>query len=310
MNDAAASRAVSPPASAVAPFAGSLATQLPVLVMLALLLVVWYAAAIYLNAPRCVAELERHGGAWTTLQLVEATWTMTRPVMPAPHQVIEAFASGLFTANVLSPRSLVFHTFVTLQSATVGLALAVAVGVALAILIVHVRFLELALLPWIVASQATPVLATAPMIVVALGHFGFTGLAPKALIAASTAFFPIVIGMTIGLRAADPLQLDLMQTYNASRLQLLLKLRWSAAIPYLLPSLKVAVTLAIVGAIVGELPTGAQAGLGARILVLSYTGLMLMMWGVLVAAAALSAGCIGAVDLVERLIRARRGGRL
>ncbi len=284
--------------------------RLPVVIILLVLVVVWYATALYLNAPRAIAQIEGAGPSWTFPQLIETAWSMKRPVMPAPHQILRELTSGLFGSSVLSSRNLLYHAAVTLESAALGFAFALIIGIGLAILIVHIKFLDRALFPWVVASQAVPVLATAPMIIVVLGHLGLEGLVPKALISASTAFFPIVISMVIGQRSADPSQIDLMETYSASRLQVFVKLRWPAAMAFLLPSLKVAGTLAIVGAIVGELPTGAQAGLGARLLVGSYTGLILMMWSVLVMAAALAVTCIAVIGLTERLVRMRRGGRL
>ena len=90
------------------------------------------------------------------------------------------------------------------------------------------------------------------------------------------------------------MQMELLRTYNACGTQIFRKLRWPAAIPYLFPALKVAMALAITGAIVGELPTGAQAGLGARLLIASYNGLMLLMWATLVVASLPPAGGRGA----------------
>ena len=106
--------------------------------------------------------------------------------------------------------------------------------------------------------------------IVVLNAIGISGLLPKALISTYLSFFPVVVGMVKGLRSPEQIQLDLMHTYNASGLQTLLKLRWPASVPYLFASLKVAIASALVGAIVGELPTGAVEGLGARLLSGSY----------------------------------------
>ena len=187
-------------------------------------------------------------------------------------------------------------------AALTGFAIAAAVGIALAAAIVHSRLLDRGLLPWVIVSQSIPVLATAPMIVVVLGNAGLSGLLPKALISASLAFFPVTIGMCKGLRAPGSAQLDLMRTYNASRPQIFRALRWPSAIPYLFPALKVAMALAITGAIVGELPTGAQAGLGARLLIASYNGLMLMMWATLVVASLTAGLAVGVIGLIERTL--------
>ena len=114
----------------------------------------------------------------------------------------------------------------------------------------------------------------------------------------------------MGLRSPDPMQRDLLRTYNATGYQLFLKLRWPAAMAFLFPGLKVAATLALVGAIVAELPTGAQAGLGARLLAGSYYGQTLQIWAALFAAALLALLAVDAVDLARLALVRVRGGRL
>ena len=132
----------------------------------------------------------------------------------------------------------------------------------LAIGIVHDRTMDASVMPWVIASQTIPILAIAPMIIVVLNSIGVTGLLPKALISMYLSFFPVVVGMVQGLRSPDRMLLDQMRTWNASRRQVFLRLRWPAAVPWLFASLKVGVAASLVGAIVGELPTGAVAGLG------------------------------------------------
>jgi NitT/TauT family transport system permease protein len=178
------------------------------------------------------------------------------------------------------------------------------------VLIVHSRVLDRSLMPWVIGSQTIPILAIAPMAMVALGNIGLTGLAPKAAIVGYLSFFPITVGMVKGLRAPETLQLDLLHTYNASARQVFSKLRWPVAMAYLFPSLKVAVALSVTGAIVAELPTGAQVGLGARLLAGSYYGQPMMIWGALVLASLLSLCLIGLVRSGELLLTWRRGGRL
>ena len=147
------------------------------------------------------------------------------------------------------------------------------------------------------------------MIIVVLGSLGFVGLVPKAIISAYLCFFPVTIGMVKGLSSPDPMHLDLVRTYNATTAQIFWKLRWPSSIPYLFTGLKVAVTISLVGAIVGELPTGAQAGLGARLLSGSYYGQTVQIWAALIVAAVLAGLCVGAVGLAERVTLYRMGGR-
>jgi NitT/TauT family transport system permease protein len=265
--------------------------------ILCMLLVVWSLAATVCNT----APEDAEPG------LFPATWWNDRPMVPSPPQVAVAVWNGLFGWPLTSPRSLIFHAAVTLEAALAGFALATAIGIALATAIVHSRLLDRGLLPWVVVSQSVPVLATAPMIVVVLGNAGLSGLLPKAVISASLAFFPVAIGMVKGLRAAGSAQAELLRTYNASRLQVFFKLRFPSAVPYLFPALKVALALAITGAIVGELPTGAQAGLGARLLIASYNGLMLLMWSTLIVASMTAGLAVGALTLIERAFPRFRG---
>ena len=274
-------------------------SALPVAVITLAVLVIWYALTIPMNA--IVAESlikEAGGGLWNTIAV---SWSLERPVLPAPHQIIAELWNTVFTVAPWRPRSLLYHCWVTLASTLVGFVLGTLLGIALAIAIVHIRTLNKSLMPWIIASQTIPILAIAPMIIVVLGSIGFTGLVPKSLISMYLCFFPVTIGMVKGLTSPDPMQLDLMRTYNASTGQVLSKLRWPASVPFLYTSLKVAIAIALVGAIVGELPTGAQAGIGARLLNGSYYGQTLQIWAALVAAAIMSAGLVWLIGIIERL---------
>ena len=282
---------------------------LPLATVLGVLLVVWYLASFWLNAPAAVERLNRAGPDWTTAQFFEAVWKLDRPLLPTPDQVATDLWSNTVGRPVTSNRSLVYHAWVTMSSTLLGFVLGTLLGILLAVGIVHVPTLDRSLMPWVIASQTVPILAIAPMIVVVLGNLGLTGVIPKSIISAYLSFFPVTIGMVKGLRSPDPLQLDLMRTYSASGSQVFRKLRWPAAVPFLFPSLKIGISLALVGAIVGELPTGAQAGIGARLLTGSYFGQMIQLWSALVMAAILALLCVFAVTLAERAVIASRGGR-
>ncbi len=197
----------------------------------------------------------------------------------------------------------------TLSSTLVGFVIGTLLGILLAAAIVHVRSLDKSLMPWIIASQTVPILAIAPMVIVVLGSIGLTGLFPKAVISTYLSFFPVTVGMVKGLRSPAPIHLDLMRTYSASHWQVFWKLRFPASVPFLFVSMRIAIAASLVGAIVGELPTGAQAGIGARLLGGSYYGQTLIIWSALLAAAIVAALLVGAVGLGDRLVRARMGGR-
>jgi len=280
---------------------------LPLLFVVGVLFAVWYGAAIRLNAPQLIDGYERREQIWTFGQLVDDAWSMERPVLPAPHQIIADLDQTIRAQHITSRRSLVYHSWVTLSSTLLGFVMGTAVGILLAVGIVHVPTLDRSLLPWIIASQTIPILAIAPMIIVVLGSIGLKGLLPKAIISMYLCFFPVTIGMVKGLRSPDPLQLDLMRTYSASQAQTLRLLRWPASLPFLFASLKVAIAISLVGAIVGELPTGATAGLGARLLTGSYYGQTIQIWSALVMASFLAAMLIALIGAIERMVGRRHG---
>jgi NitT/TauT family transport system permease protein len=279
----------------------------PTVVVLLGVVAVWYAAAFALNFG---AAQGRAGDGAGPAALIGTAWSLDRPLLPAPHQIVQTLWTGIFDQPVTSPRSLVYHAAVTAQTAAFGFALALVVGVTLAVAIVGLRTLDRSLMPWIIASQTIPVLAIAPMVVVVLGNIGLTGILPKAIIAGWLSFFPITTAMVTGLRSPDRMQLDLMRTYSAGQRDVFAKLRWPASMGFLFAGVKVAATLALVGAIVAELPTGAQAGLGARLLAGSYYGQTLQIWAALCMAALLTLLAVAATDFAERLLIAQRGGRL
>jgi NitT/TauT family transport system permease protein len=300
-------RAAKPPSWRARLAGGS---ALPMLTVLLALLALWYVGTIWLNAPLVRDSYERNDRAdWTVRELVADTMAMDRPVLPAPHQVLAELDKTVLEVAPTSRRSLVYHGWVTLSSALLGFVFGTVLGIVLAVGIVHLRTLERSLMPWIIASQTVPILAVAPMVIVVLGSMGFVGLVPKAIISAYLCFFPVTIGMVKGLTSPDPIHLDLVRTYSASTGQIFWKLRWPFSVVYLFASLKVAVALAIVGAIVGELPTGAQAGLGARLLTGSYYGQTVQIWAALVVAALVAGLSVAAVGFAERLTLERMGGR-
>jgi NitT/TauT family transport system permease protein len=279
----------------------------PILVVALAILAIWYVAAIILNAPFAREGLGRGGAVYTTGDLVRATLSAQRPVLPAPHQIAVELWNSTMAVAPTSKRSLVYHSWVTLSSTLLGFLMGTILGIALAVAIVHSRTLDRSMMPWIIASQTIPILAIAPMIIVVLAAIGLKGLVPKAIISTYLSFFPVTVGVVKGLRSPDPIHLDLMRTYSASRAQIFWKLRWPASMPFLFASMKVAIAISLVGAIVGELPTGAVSGLGARLLSGSYYGQTVQIWAALIAAAALAAVLIGVVGLVNRVVLRRMG---
>ncbi|TCS36395.1 ABC transporter permease [Reinekea marinisedimentorum] len=267
----------------------------------------WYAAALWMNGNQLVKTYERKNQEWTYSTIIAEAYQVKRPMLPPPHQVFAQWYKTVFDTKVTSKRSLVYHTMVTLQSTMLGFVLGTVLGVAIAIGIVHNRTMEMSFMPWVIASQTIPILAIAPIIVVVLGAINLTGVVPKAIISMYLSFFPVTIGMVKGLRSSDRMHLELMQTYNASNSQTFWMLRWYSAQPFLFASLKVAIAAALVGAIVAELPTGAQGGLGSRLLSGSYYGQTVQIWAALFMAALLGLSLVTVVSLFEKILLRRRG---
>lgn len=282
---------------------------LPVITILLAIVAVWYVAAYFMNAP-FQRDLDRRGNvASTPMEFIGKTMTQPKPVLPAPHQVVSNVFENTFLRRVTSNRSLVYHAWVTLSSTVVGFTFGTLTGILIAVGIVHVRALDRSLMPWIIASQTVPILAIAPMVIVVLAAVNITGLIPKALISTYLSFFPVAVGMVKGLRSPELIQLDLMRTYNAGAAQTFWKLRVPASIPFLFTSMKVAIAASLVGAIVGEMPTGAVAGIGRKLLDGSYYSQTIDLFAALIAASVLAAALVTIVGLVAKIVDRAMGGR-
>ena len=283
---------------------------LPVLTVIGLILCLWYTGSVLMNAQWERDQAARAGVTISFAEIVPKTMLQDRPVLPAPHQVVAEVWKGVAGQAVTSKRSLVYHGYVTLQATLLGFALGIALGVGWAVAIVQSRAMDLSVMPWAIISQAIPIVALAPMIVVLSNAMGIENrLIPKGVISAYLSFFPVLVGMVKGLRSPEAGQLDLLQTYGASGAQAFWKLRLPASMPYFFASLKVAIAAALVGAIVGELPTGAIEGLGARMLIGSQFGEPMIMWSALIASAVLAGALILIVGWLQALADRRMGVR-
>ena len=283
---------------------------IPVSVVVGFIILIWYAGAVYLNAPMLIDKYERQKTEWNFEKLRQDAWAMERPILPAPHQILKDMNKSILQRKVSSKRSLVYHGWVTISSTLVGFGIGALLGIVLAVGIVYIPTLNRSVMPWIIASQTIPILAIAPMIIVGLGSIGLTGLFPKSIISAYLCFFPVTIGMVKGLRSPDPIHMDLMKTYCASYSHTFFKLRWPSSTPFLFASLKVSIAISLVGAIVGELPAGAQAGLGARLLTGSYYGQTIQIWSALICASILAAILVFLMIAIEKIVVKKMGGRL
>lgn len=278
---------------------------LPILTVVAAILALWYAGAVMLNTPWAKDKATRAGIELSFSQLVADTWSQQKPKLPAPHQVAaeiwETTGAMVLKGRGFSKRSLIYHSWVTFSATMLGFVLGTVLGTLLAVGIVFNRTMDMSVMPWVIASQTIPILAIAPMIIVVLNAVGISGLLPKAMISMYLSFFPIVVGMVKGLRSPSAMQLDQMQTWHASAAQTFWRLRLPSSMPYFFTSLKIGVAASLVGAIIGELPTGAVAGLGARLLAGSYYGQTIQIWSALIMAAVLAAALVGLIGGVQRI---------
>ncbi|MEO9823750.1 MAG: ABC transporter permease [Paracoccaceae bacterium] len=297
----------------------------PILTVLAAIIALWAVAVIPMNAhitadlaqrqgmvisPEAPRDRQAYSGtsiAFKNPGIIPMTFVQKRPLLPSPHQVVGELWKTVFGTRITSKKSLVYHGWVTLSATLLGFVIGTAGGILLAVGIVYSRTMDKSVMPWAITSQTIPILALAPMIIVMLGSIGIQGLLPKSVISAYLSFFPVVVGMVKGLRSPDSMQLDLLRTYSASSNQGFWKLRLPASVPYLFASLKIGISASLVGAIVGELPTGARAGFGARMLVGDQYGQPLVTWAALFAAAMTAAALVAILSLIERQTLQRMG---
>ena len=305
---------------------------LPVLTVLLAIVALWYAAVAPMNIRQSLDLAERGGVAVvpegarvrseTSVWLLMARnpgeiargYTLDRPRLPTPVQVGEELwkttGAMVMRGRAFSKRSLIYHGWITLQSTLLGFALGTIVGILGAVGIVYSRTMEMSVMPWAIISQTVPIVALAPMIIVLSSQIGVEGRAlPKAIISAYLCFFPVLVGMVKGLRSPTREQLDLLRTYNAGGLASFFKLRLPASVPYLFTSLKIGIAAALVGTIVGELPTGAISGLGARILIGDQFGTPLAIWAALFAAAILAGVLVTLIGWMQGIAMRRMGVR-
>lgn len=175
-------------------------------------------------------------------------------VLPAPLTVAQRFASG-WLEGTIGP-----HALTTLTEVLLGLAIGGGLGVLTGIVLARSRAAARLLSPYIVAAQATPILALAPLIALWFG----TGMVSRLLICALICFFPIAVGTMVGIRSVDPRLMELGRSLRATRWQLLSRIEVPSALPQILGGFRIGVTLAVVGAIVAEWAGGDQ-GLGVLI---------------------------------------------
>jgi NitT/TauT family transport system permease protein len=239
------------------------------------------------------------GRIWRPLMLIVACgilwWLLTRfnvvadYLVPSPSHTVAVFTQ--------QPGYLLANTLTTLWETLAGFALAIVAGLVAAVVMVYSRTIERTLYPLLLFAQVIPKIAIAPLFVVWLGF----GTPPKIVIAVLMAFFPVVISGMIGLRSVDPELLELVATMGAKPVQTFRKIRFPAALPHLFSGLKVAATLAVTGAVVGEF-VGANAGLGYVILQANGNLDTPMLFAGLIVMSLLGVVLFVVIELAERVL--------
>ena len=222
-------------------------------------------------------------------EVVYRAFKIPKFIVPAPSDVL--------AETWVSRARLLEHSWVTLYETLAGFGLSIAVGVPLAVLIVYSPIFRSTLYPLIVVTQSVPKVAIAPVLLLILG----AGEASKLILAFLVAFFPIVVDTATGLAATPEELIDLSRSYRASRLKTFMKVRFPMALPFFFSGLKVAITLALIGAVVAEF-VGSDRGLGYIIVAATSYWKADLAFGAILLLSVMAVVLFGLVTVVERLV--------
>jgi NitT/TauT family transport system permease protein len=228
-------------------------------------------------------------GAVVFWELAARVFKIPKFIMPRPSEIVGEAWEWRYR--------FIEHTWVTLYETLGGFALSIVIGVPLAVLIVYSPAMRRALYPLIVLTQSVPKIAIAPVLLLMAGH----GEIPKIIVAFLVAFFPIVVDTATGLAATPPELLDLSRSYRASAFKTFVKIRFPMALPFFFSGLKVAITLSVIGAVVGEF-VGSDKGLGYVILSATSYWKMELAFSAMILLSLMAILLFAAVELVERLV--------
>jgi NitT/TauT family transport system permease protein len=220
-------------------------------------------------------------------EVVVQSLRLPKFLLPAP--------SAVYRETLSRASELPLHTWATLQETLLGFALAVGIGVLLALLITYSPILQHTIFPLLIVTQAVPKVALAPLLLLWLGY----GDAPKVLVAFLVSFFPVVVNVAAGLKAVEPEVIDLSRSLSASEWQTFRKVRFPSALPYFFSGLKVAITLSLIGAVIGEF-VGADRGLGYMIVVSSAHVNTSLAFGAIFVLSVMGIVLFFAVEMAER----------
>jgi NitT/TauT family transport system permease protein len=209
---------------------------------------------------------------WTWIRLgLSKPFVVDETTMPHLHDIVGALFERTHTNGPLLVDYLFHSALFTAKEAAAGFVMGASVGFVLGAVVARFLVLQRGLMPYIVASQTIPILAVAPIVVVGLGSLTIAGWTPTdwmrvSVIAAYLTFFPVTVNTVRGLQSADPEAVELMESYAAGEWSVFWKLRVPSALPFLFTAFRISATASVVGAIIGELPSSIQDGLGGAII--------------------------------------------
>jgi len=236
--------------------------------------------------------------------LMQCFFALPQHPVPFPHWIALRVKPFFSKFPISDQRNIIRAILYTTLGTLSALVLGGLVGIILAILFVLFRPLERALLPWTIASQTIPIIALVPVLLLVLGNFGITiqtSLLPTAIIGAYICFFPVVVSTVKGLRAVDPLTLDLMKSYAASPLEVFAKVRFPAAVPFFFTGIKLGAAAALLGALVAETESNNARGLGFQILGQVQSGNVADVWILLIISGILGIAIVRFVGFLQQI---------
>lgn len=231
-----------------------------------------------------------------TIFIVVFLWHFSVIVFKIPEYLVP---SPLSVAECIFQKwnFLLHHSWITTYETLAGFFLSILVGVPLAITLVWSKTLERSIMPILIVSQTFPKVAIAPLLIIWFG----LGLLPKVLVSFIISFFPVVISGVTGMRSVEPEMLELINSMRASSFQVFWKMRLPYALPHLFSGFKVAITFAVVGAVIGEW-VGADAGLGYMLLWANANLDTVLLFSVLASLTVIGVILYYSVVMVERLL--------
>lgn len=231
-----------------------------------------------------------------TIAVTIVLWEIIVRLLEVPQFLVPTPTAVL--ARMIEKANLLYgHAYTTLYETLLGFLLGVVIGIACAIMIVYSRFLESVIFPLIVILQIVPKVAIAPLFLIWFGY----GWESKMLIAFLVAFFPVIVNTVTGLRSVEPEMVELVRALEATDWQIFKKVRLPNSLPFIFSGLKISITLAVIGAIIGEF-VGGNHGLGYLILVANFEIDTPLMFGSLFLLSVMGLVLYGLIELLERLL--------